>query len=167
MGFGKDGKGQIIHELDTITLGTLASATALLADGGGVSMADDFRILKTEYYVGLNETIAAGDGPIFFGICDGELTITEIAEQLNQTGPLNRNDNARSEQAMRPIWLLEVFGPNSEQGQGNWRKGECKPRWTFSNPEGWNWFAFNQSGGVLVTGNVLRFRAKSFGVWVS
>ncbi len=166
MGFGKDGKGQIVLETNVVTLGTLADNTAILADGS-ITIGEDFRILKTEYFVGLNEAVAAGDGPIYFGICDGELSEAEIAEVMVQAGPLNRNDNVRSEQAMRPLWLLEVFGPNSETGQGNWRKGEKNVRWTFSNPEAWNFFAFNQSGGALVTGNILRYRAKHFGVWVT
>ncbi len=166
MGFGKDGKGVIVHETNIITLGTLADNTVLLADGG-IVLAEDFRSLKCEYFVGINEVIASGDGPIYFGIANGELSVAEIAEQLVQTGPGNRNDVVRTEQGLRAIWLLEVFGPNSETGQGNWRKGEKNLKWTFSDPEGWNFFAFNQSGGPLVTGNILRYRAKHFGVWVT
>lgn len=166
MGFGKDGKGAIIHETNVITLATLADATALLADGG-IAIEDDFRILKTEYFVGLNAVIAVGDGPIYFGIADGDLTIAEIAELLVMTGPLDRNDNTRTERALRPVWLLESFGTNTDTGEGNWRKGSINLRWTFSNPEAWNFFAFNQSGGGLVSGNILRYRAKHFGVWVT
>jgi len=170
MGFGKDGKGMIIHQADIITLSNLASATALLQDNvANLTLGEDFRILKQEYFVGHNETIAAGDGPIYFGVCNGELTVAEIAEQLVQTGPLNRNDAARTEQALRQIKILEVFGPSTAGSTDdlNWRKGTWNPRWTYSNPEGWNFFAFNQSGGVLVTGTILRFRAKNYGVWVS
>ncbi len=169
MGFGKDGKGVILLQADIITLGTLADATALLQDNtSNLTLAEDFRVLKQEYFVGLNETIAAGDGPIYFGVCNGELNVTEIAEVLNQTGPLNRNDAARTEQALRFVKILEVFGPEpSGGGRPNWREGSWNPRWTFSDPQGWNFFAFNQSGGVLVTGNVLRFRAKNYGVWVT
>jgi len=168
-GFGKDGKGQIVRQADIITLATLADATALLQDNtSNLTLVEDYRILKLDYHVGLNEVIADGDGPIYFGICDGELTITEIAEQLVQTGPLSRNDNARTEQSLRPIWILEVFGPEKQGGgRPNWRQGTKNLRWTFSDPQGWNFFAFNQSGGVLVTGNVLRFRAESYGVWVT
>lgn len=168
MGFGKDGKGMIIHQEDIITIGTLADDTALLQDNtANLTLVDDFRILKQEYFVGHNESIAAGDGPIYFGVANGELTVAEIAEQLVQTGPLNRNDAARTEQALRQIKLLEVFGPNDQAGQGAWRKGTWNPKWTYSNPQGWNFFAFNGSGGVQVTGLVLRFRAKNFGVWVT
>jgi len=169
MGFGKDGKGMIILQADIITLANLADGTAVLQDNtANLTLVDDFRILKQEYFVGLNESIAAGDGPIYFGVANGELTVAEIAEVLAQTGPLNRNDAARTEQALRQVKILEVFGPQTAGGgQVPWKKGSWNPRWTYSNPQGWNFFAFNQSGGVLVTGNVLRFRAKNFGVWVT
>ncbi len=169
MGFGKDGKGTIIVEANMITLGALADDAAILADGS-LTIGEDFRILKSELFVGTNETIAAGDGPIYFGVANGELSVAEIAEALVQSGPQNRNDAARTEQAMRKIEILAVFGPGQNNGTGDlaW-KGPIvtKPRWTYSDPEGWNYFAFNQSGGVLVTGTVLRYRAKHYGVWVT
>ncbi len=168
MGFGKDGKGVMIYQADIITLDTLADATALLQDNtGNLTLVDDFRVLKTEYFVGTNDTIAAGDGPIYFGMCDGELSVAEIAEQLVMTGPLAANDNDRSEKSGRQIKILEVFGTNDQGSKGLWRQGTWNPRWTYHQPQGWNWFAFNQSGGVLVTGTVLRFRAKHFGVWTN
>lgn len=171
MGFGKDGKGTIILETNIITAGTLADGTALLADGG-ITLAEDFRILKSEVFVGINEDIAVGDGPIYFGVANGELSIAEIAEVMVQTGPSNRNDAARSEQALRKVEILAVFGPansnSSGAGDQKW-KGPIvtKPRWTYSDPEGWNYFIFNQSGGALVTGNIFRYRAKHYGVWVT
>ncbi len=170
MGFGKDGKGTIILQHDIITLATLADDTALIQDAGAIAIVEDFRILKSELHVGTNESIAAGDGPIYFGVADGELTVAEIAEVLNQTGPLNRNDNARSEQSLRKVEILAVFGPGQSNGTGDkaWQGPiVTKPRWTYSNPNGWAYFAFNQSGGALVTGTILRFRAKHYGVWVT
>ncbi len=170
MGFGKDGKGVIIHETNIITLGTLADGAAVIADVDAIILTEDFRSLKTEFFIGTNESIAAGDGPIYIGIADGELTAPEIAEQLAQNGPLGRNDNLRTERGMRPIWVLDVFGPGQQNGTGDKAfHGMAKKnlRWTFSNPAGWNWFAFNQSGGALVTGTVIRLRAKHFGVWVT
>jgi len=168
MGFGKDGRGMIIHQNDIITLDTLADNTALLQDNtANLTLGEDFRILKQDVWVGHNESIAAGDGPIYFGVANGELSIAEIAEQLTQTGPLSRNDAARSEQALRQVKILHSFGPNSDGGEERWFQMSWNPRWTYSNPEGWNFFAFNNSGGVLVTGTVIRFRAKSYGVWVT
>ncbi len=165
MGFGKDGKGTIILQENTITLLTLADNTALLADGN-ITLGEDFRILKTEYFATITSGLA--EGPIYFGMANGELSIAEIAEALIQTGPLNRNDAARTEQALRQIKLLEVFGPSSDtSGPGGSRKGTWNPRWTYSSPEGWNFFAFNQSGGAVTTGDVIHFRAKHFGVWVT
>ncbi len=96
MGFGKDGKGTIILQEDTITLLTLADNTALLQDNtGNLTLADDFRVLKMEYFATITSGLA--EGPIYFGVCNGELSIAEIKEALIQTGPLNRNDAARNE----------------------------------------------------------------------
>lgn len=163
MGFGKDGKGVIIRDTDLITLGALAS-NAVVKQSNALAIEDDFRIIKLEVLPNV-ELMTAGEGQVVFGIADDELTVTEIAEALVVDGPVDRNDRVKDEQASRPVWALcQMNNPNEMPNNG--MPIEKTLRWTFSNPEGWAFFAFNV-GATLTTGGVIRFQAKFYGVWVT
>ncbi len=164
MGFGKDGKGVILYEQVAITLGALAARDVEAADAN-YSMSDDFRIIKSEYYMDYG-TQAAGD-VIIVGIADGELTAAEIEECI-EASPTDRNDNLTNERAMRPVWPLEILGENST-GSGNLLKeGSTSLKWTFSDAEAWQWWAYNlDASNALTTGGIVFIFAKHFGVWVT
>ncbi len=167
MGFGKDGKGAILHEQVATTLSTLANVAAIKA-GANLVLGDDFRVIKVEW-VATMDGLTAGEGPIDFGFADNALSVAQIAEVLVLDGPLDRNDHDGNEKAMRPVWVLETFVSDSDGpgGPAALPQREKTLRWTFSNPEGWTWFAFNRSGGTLTTGAVIKVLAKYFGVWVT
>ncbi len=172
MGFGKDGKGEIITETKQQALGTLGNVTAITV-ATPLVMAEDFRIIKTEMaalVTGL--TTAEGQG-LMIGIANGALTVAQIAEAISAQGPLNRNDRARQEFAMRFVKLLATIagGDNAstvkrfENAEGGGMISETI-RWTFSSPEGWQFFVWN-NGVALTTGSSVRLQAKHFGVWVT
>lgn len=167
MGFGKDGKGVIIRENTSITLGTLANGAAIKATGGQLAITEDFRIIKTEYLISF-EGKTADENIITIGLADNELSVTEIAECLAVDGPLDRNDHLKNEQVMRPVWELAQLGAGTNGViPDTGLPGERNLRWTFSDTDGWTWFAYNESGAALTTGTVVRIRAKHFGVWVT
>lgn len=169
MGFGKDGKGAIIMENAQIALSTLADATAIKQTSGGIggNLQEDFRILKTEYSVFV-EGGTQGEGPITIGLADNELSVAEIAECLDLNGPVDRNDRDGNEKATRPVWeLVSLNAGDVDNFSDIVQRMEKKFRWTFSDAEGWTWFAYNDSGGTLTTGVIVRIRAKHFGVWVT
>jgi len=169
MGFGKDNKGAIIREFVSIDLGTLNGSTALKASTN-IAIGDDFRILKTEYLAFMEEDLADDGEVVFYGICDNELTIAEIAEMLVLSGPTDRNDRDGNEKATRPIWNLGQFKgvalPQLNNGLLMTHKG--KP-WTFSNAEGWTWYAFNPTANALGDANAsaIKIMATHYGVWVT
>ncbi len=167
MGFGKDGKGAMIRERHIITLGALVAGAVLKSDAQ-LAIEEDFRIIKTEVFPSLL-THAVGEAPIYFGIADNELSVTEIAEALEVDGPLDRNDRVKVEQAERPVWILGQFlGDQQDVSDNPFPVGIVKNlRWTFSNPEGWTWFAFNGGPDNLTTGAFLRLYAVHYGVWVT
>ncbi len=175
MGFGKDGKGAIITHADIITLSTLATNTALKQDAP-LAITEDFRLIKMEIAAWLaNGTV--GEGPIHLYLVNDELTVAEIAECILNAGPLDRNDRVAQERAERAVFLVGTFG--NAQGASDavddplrgadGQEGVVNKtiRWTFSDPEGWSLVAFNQSGGTLTTGGVVRMVCKFFGVWVT
>lgn len=169
MGFGKDGKGVIIREIVDITVGALADNSCIKQTAGGLGsdLNEDFRLIKTEYYIHANGW-QAGEGPVYVGVANNELTTTEIAESLTISGPQDRSDRLNEEKATRATWL---FG--SINASDAYRTPEGTPpqekslRWTFTAGDGWTWFAHNNSGGTLTTGLVIRIIAKHFGVWVT
>ncbi len=170
MGFGKDGKGVIIRETVGLTIGALV-AGAVVKHTAGLTLGEDFRIIKTEFFVNQLANFGAVGDSIIIGICNGELSETEIAESLAVDGPNDRNDRVPEEQAMRAVWPIVHIKGNSttvpEQPPNDGLPMEKVLRWTFSNPEGWSWYAQNPLQGALTTGAVFQIRAKYFGVWVT
>ncbi len=167
MGFGKDGKGAILREATNITLSTLGAVTAIKA-GTQLVLEDDFRVIKTEVS-GALDGAAADETPILLGLADNELSVAEIGEAMNLNGPVDRNDRVAVERAERPVWVVGSYDSvfNRVAANAGGAPLEKVLRWTFSNPEGWTWFAFNRTAATLTTGAVFRLEAKYFGVWVT
>ncbi len=171
--------GSIIREVATVTMGTLADQAAVTFSQ--LTISEDFRILKSEIVAGI---IGMSDDEqttgLVFGICNGELSDAEIAECLTAGGPLDRNDALRKERSNRWVKMLSAgqsdpLGPGSGTGLKevifkNETGGsiiESKNRWTYSDPEGWLFFIFNNSGSALGTGATGRLLATHYGVWVT
>ncbi len=174
MGFGKDGKGVIIRESVTITLGALGAGSIILSTAGNRisgNLGEDFRIIKTEYVLAsANRT--SDEGTVHIGIANGELTAAEVGEAISPGGPTDRNDRLNQERAERAVWLLGTLGPSTDISTGGGSPGFVLPyektlRWTFSNPEAWDWFALNVGPAALTAGTIVDIRAKHFGVWVT
>ncbi len=163
MGFGKDGTGAILREHNAITTGTLASVTAV-KQAGAIAIEDDFRIIKVEYIAtqGINNDFGTGE-TVVLGIANDELSVAEIAECLVTDGPVDRNDRVQMERAERAVWLIDVIGDDPFTVA----RGEKVLRWTFSNPEGWTWFAWNPMADALAASSVINLDMKYFGVWVT
>ncbi len=171
MGFGKDGKGAILRErIVSGALGALAAQD--LVAFSGLSVTEDFRILKSEIYAFVsNLTPPEGTG-LIFGIANGDLSAAEIEEAIEAGGPLDRNDRIPTEQAERNVKTLGAIVDPSVTGTTNVIRNsengfpiESKHRWTYSNPEGWDYWIYNL-GGTLTTGALLQLYAVHYGVWV-
>ncbi len=168
MGFGRDGKGVVIKgDSGPTALGTLAAKTALQV--ALFPVTEDFRLLKLEsHWTGRQFTVP--DDQVLIGIADAELSVAEIAESINADGPNGRNDNLGMEQAERPVWLLEGVLPginNSNDGTTGYIYNEWKKRWTFSDPDGFQFFVWNPDIDPLVTGSAVGVIFTGYGVWVS
>jgi len=173
MGFGKQNTGVIIRSTETIALGTLANVTAIKL-GSGVTIQEDFRMLKEEIFAVVTG-LTAGEGEgLCLGIANGELSVTEIQECLVADGPVDRNDRAAQERAERFVKLFAAVGGDGNAsgisrvmyGEDGGPKIVVKPRWTFSDPEGWDHFVWN-NGVALTTGATIRIVVVSYGVWLT
>ena len=169
MGFGKNNTGAIVREHQTQALGALGADTVIKI--GGVSITEDFRILKSivaAHCTGLTDREGAG---LLLGIANGELSVTEIKECLEADGPVDRNDALGSEHAERQAHIVGQL--DFQDAIAGVFKGEMggspitdKFRWTYSDPEGWDWFIYN-SGPILTTGGSATVVATNYGVWVT
>ncbi len=170
MGFGKNNTGVIIRDNSGIALGTLAGETAIVVTTD-ISWTEDFRCLKSEIFAML-DGITTGEGArLVLGIANGDLTAAQIAECLQADGPGDRNDTVPGERAERPVWIIgavvgDLVGARFV-GHNGGPLMEWKKRWTFSNPEGLEFFIYNQSGTALTTGATVRIDATHFGVWLT
>jgi len=171
MGFGKNGTGQIIRENTEIVLLTQGDGAVITTTD--LVMTEDFRILKSEVLAWITGLTSGEEEGLIFGLADAELSDLEVAEVIALDGPVDRNDNLADERVMRPVWIMGITTDliSSTRAQIRGHHGgpllTIKPRWTFSNPEGWNWFIFNDSGAALTTGATLHVVATNYGVWVT
>ncbi len=171
--------GSIITEVQTIALSTLADQAAIKYTQ--LTLEEDFRILKSEIFAGFNEADEDDNlSGLLFGIANNNLTVAQIAEAITAQGPLGRDSVTPKEHANRWVKVLSQAitlpqgASNAQTGiQGIW-PGEggspmitSKDRWTYSDPDGWCFFVFNNTGSALATGAKARLTAKHFGVWVT
>ncbi len=171
MGFGKNNTGAILRSTETIALSTLAGNTAILF-GSGITTVDAFRMLKSEV-AAFVEGLTGGEGTgLLIGLAEGSLTVAQITACLVADGPVGRGD--RDDQELAERWV-RIFGQllpaaGSNDGAFIGKNGdailEVKPRWTFSESEGWNFFIFNAGGIALQTGATARAVITTYGVWV-
>ncbi len=172
MGFGKDGKGVIIAESRSATLGTLGGSTGVFI-GTKLAILERFRMLKSE--VSLTVTNVTGDEAVGLGLylVDGDLTLAEAEQAIETQGPLGPNDTVLAAQAMRSVFRVdeETFMAAADPvatGASNTALliGKINPRWTYSRTKSWEWMVYNR-GSALTTGSTAIIHAKNFGVWVT
>ena len=173
-GFGKDGRGIILYELEvTTSLGALANLAAIKL--AGPSMEHKFRILRSDVECYLIDATTTKDVTgLIFGIANGDLSATEIAEAMTAV-PTEPNDAVTSERAQRNIKVLGVLdvrgapvagtsfmfvGPEGSPMMQN------KHRWTYHPIEMWDWFVFNNTGSDLTIGALATLSATHYGLWV-
>ncbi len=153
----------IYYDVVRLTVGALSTDVSVAATTKqDSSRLQGFRILRTDYWMHL-KGLTAGEGPVIAGLC-GDLTIAEISEVF-AADPQRSNDTNLSEQAMRPLWPLEILTDVGETPRIV-AQGTVKLGWSF--PEGVPMKAFvhNPSADNITTGAVLIMVMKHFGVWL-
>nr|AGA18261.1 hypothetical protein [uncultured marine virus] len=137
----------------------------------GPTITEDFRVMKSVVNAVING-LTEGDGEgLIFGIANNDLSNAEIEESIEAEGPLDKNDRIKEERATRWVKVLGEFVPDHPTtarrlvGFGDSVGLISKDRWTYNNPEGWQWFIYN-IGGSISTGSLLQLIATHYGVWV-
>ncbi len=174
MGFGKDGKGVIIMQDLEQTIGTLAQNAGLIISTNP-PILERFRMLRADLFATMTSVAAGELGGAELYLADGDLTLPEIEEALEQNGPNGPNDTVAEAIAMRAIFRVGAALARdvsiAQEGVHliNDTGGpllSVKPRWTFARTKSWNWVLYN-NGPAPTTGSILKINAKAFGVWVT
>ncbi len=170
MGFGKDGKGVIIREARSQTLGTLDLQSMVFVDTK-LATLERFRMIKLEIYAGITG-LTSGEGTgLFLGIADGDLLLAEAEAAVENNGSLGPNDSVSEAVSERYTKILGAVDRETGteavfENETGGHLMEHTIRWTFSRTKSWNFFVYNL-GNQLTTGSNIIIRAKSFGVWVT
>ena len=171
MGFGKNNTGVIIREQASQAIGTLAANTALIIASGDLTITEDFRMLKSEIIAHVDAlTSTEGEG-LILGICNGDLTVAQIAAVMQLDGPSDFSDRDGIEVAERFVKAISQLDTRDLTNAvfKNENGGPIiviKPRWSFSNTHGWNFFVYNDGANAFTTGAVVRLIMTHFGVWI-
>ncbi len=159
-------------ESRTQALGALAQAAGIII-GTKVATLERFRMLKSEISAQITALQATTEGSgLALYLADGDLSLVEIEEQIENDGPLGPNDRVAANVAERPVFLVGQAG-NAGGNEtvirdkvSNAPVCMTKPRWTFARTKSWNWVIYNK-GTVLTTGSTVFLTVKNFGVWVT
>ncbi len=177
MGFGKDGKGAIVKEHTTLTVGALTSLDAVGVDSA-VLLDMDFRILRSDITCVLSQVTSLEAQGLILYMAQGSLTTAEAEVNIEQNGPLRLGDKLLEEVADR--WVRRVaitIGPTVNETERVMRNKygggllDIEPRWTFrrgrtAGEGGWNWVIYN-AGPTVTTGIIAQIHATHYGVWVT
>ncbi len=170
MGFGKDGKGVIIRESRGQALGTLAAGTGLFIGTKFVTL-ERFRMLKAEIYATITGLTSGELTGFIFGLADGQYSLAQVEEAIEESGPLGPNDEISADKADRPVWFTGAIDRETGteaifENENGGHMMIIKPRWIFARTKSWNYFVYDL-GAAITTGSTVNIRAKSFEDWVT
>ncbi len=162
-----EGGGAILWDSVDLALGTLAQQTVVAAASNVIDTgaAQGFRVLKTEYLL-LVEGLAAGEGPVIYGMAGPGMTALQIQETIvsRPSGPLDRPTMDRS---MRPVWILGQTLIISGSFLHQQKMESENIRWSFPENRDLKYWAINNSNAAaLTTGASLTGILKHYGVWL-
>ncbi len=151
------------HPLDQLTVRTAFALSTLAASTGLVnSIADINQNYKAVSMHGVWSltTLTAGDGPIMYGIADGEYSLAEIEQYLEAT-VVDKRDAPETEQVSRAVQVLGALGTDLQTVYSKDRV--VLP--TFREDKGFIAWVHN-AGIAMTTGALLKFRGRFFGRWL-
>lgn len=110
--------------------------------------------------------LTATEGPIMVGVAHGDLTDTEILEQL-QAEQSDPSDIIQAEKARRPVRKAGVFpGLSSNEALNDGKPIKVKCMFPIDDADNIKAWAMNLGSGQLTTGCVLQINGTVFGRWL-
>lgn len=168
---GTEGIQILAEQVVNLSVGTLASRTALLlADDFATALNEPF-LLKKVRMVATHGNMTAGDnGKIIIAMARGTVSVASIKSAMENPAFL-RN---KKEQAIKRDVLFETITPMGiesfdgteaffDSGMISVGGGKGIP---FDEDLGWQWFIWNFSNGAFQTGSVFNLHVTYWGIWL-
>ncbi len=152
-------KEQKVYDTQFIALGALAAATAVIAATKIDATREQGCRIKDIFGIMTHNGKTAGQGPVYYGFADANLSVAEIAE-IFEADPQSQDDVPATEQIDRRIIVVgQAPHPEAIQEIANekWERLMWPSSWVLKEGGGLNIFAFNRGTGTLTTGMVTRF----------
>ncbi len=152
------------HALDqlptatTFTLATLATDTGMINTVATINQ--NYKAMSLHGAWGLSP-LADGDGPLLFGLADGELSLAEI-EQYIEAAVTDARNAPNTEQVARPVQVLGALGKDKAT---IYLQGDRIRLPTFREDKGFSWWIYNL-GIAMTTGSIVENRGRFFGRWL-
>ncbi len=139
------------------TLGTLANNTGII--NVPTASLQNYKAVSIHTGIGLKD-LTVDDGPLLFGIQDGELTLVELEQYLEDI-PSDERNAPENERVQRPVQVLGTIGFRMETQ--NLRERVILP--TFREGRGFTFWIYN-FGVAMTTGAVVVLKGRFFGRWL-
>lgn len=168
----------IVHQSEdvAVTLGTLATKTALLLATTQASITATFLMLRVTYNL-LLDSVEETEGPFIVGLCRGDATVAEIKlamDYANSSGPLDTTQMVAGSDTTVIRWDSLIYGRQIANEIGtatvNWefrgtrKLGRKGVPW--AEGSGWKSFVFNDDSSNMTTGSAMGGSIHSEGVWL-
>ncbi len=139
-----------------IVLGTLANKT-LISVTVGENPLQEMWLNSVDLSWGMQD-LTPGEGPIVVGIAHEDYTDAEIEEYLENTGSWNPGDLVDQEVAKRKVRVVGQFAGNLgfEETLNDGKPIRTRCRWRNAENQSLKLWAYNNGGGALTTGGVVR-----------
>ncbi len=155
-------KFQVLPVNVNIGLATLANNTVVKTPL--ITIADDFWVQSGDLSFALQDATAS-EGPLYFGVSNGDLSVTEIKEGLNAL-PTSRSDIIEREKARRPIRRLGQFSvAGVEEVWNDGRMKRVSIKMYLAEGIDIDMWVMNVSGATLTTGAIIQTTGVLYGEW--
>ncbi len=148
----------------TLALGTLADSTVIVTNLLA-SLGEKFYFHSITALCGLRDA-QAGEGPIDIGYAHGNLSTTEIKENLtvNLADPDDIIAREQSRRPVRKVGQFAVIGDSASLNDGQPLKRAI--RFSVGSGHAIKLFAYNRSGAALTTGSSVVVDGTIHGRWM-
>ncbi len=148
----------------SLALGTLGSDTVLSTSIS--TLSEDFYAVGAKGVWTLS-TLTAGEGPIHCGFAHDDYSVAEIEECLDAgasfAGPGSKIEQEQSRRLVRQSGAFA--GQLADDALDGGEVNNYPLRFMINSGHGLAIYAYNQSGGNLQTGAILRFSGHVYGNW--
>lgn len=149
---------------ENLALGTLTDTSVISATL--LALAQEVHLISADLIWTIRGA-TAGEGPILVGLANGDLSTTEIGEAIDAS-PTSQSAIVELEQASRPVRKVGHIAILTGTGDNQLNDGvaiRTKIQFPIANDTNLDFFARNESGGTLTTGQVLEIVGTVYGRW--